>query len=144
MSASDHPPVRRLPSRSCRPARGSRSKPSRSSERAAGARQSGGQNGAVNPRESADPGDRHRERKVDGLERLLFENARLRPLQSALAALGDDAPPVYLVGGTVRDLLLGQERFELDVDIAVEGEAIELARKLAGVLAGRVTSHPAF
>ena len=33
---------------------------------------------------------------------------------------------VYLVGGAVRDLLLGRESF--DVDLAVEGDAIEFAR----------------
>ena len=40
-------------------------------------------------------------------------------------ALGDRADGVYLVGGTVRDILLGEESF--DVDIAVEGDAIEFA-----------------
>ena len=33
---------------------------------------------------------------------------------------------VYLVGGTVRDILLGREGF--DIDIAVEGDAIAFAR----------------
>jgi tRNA nucleotidyltransferase (CCA-adding enzyme) len=36
--------------------------------------------------------------------------------------------PVYLVGGAVRDLLLGRERS--DVDVAVEGDALALARRL--------------
>jgi tRNA nucleotidyltransferase (CCA-adding enzyme) len=45
---------------------------------------------------------------------------------------------VYLVGGTVRDLLLGRE--SLDVDIAVEGDAIEFARGLGG----EVTPHGRF
>jgi tRNA nucleotidyltransferase (CCA-adding enzyme) len=67
---------------------------------------------------------------------------RLRPLFDAVAALGDRADGVYLVGGTVRDILLGEESF--DVDIAVEGDAIEFARGLADALAGRVTPHQKF
>jgi tRNA nucleotidyltransferase (CCA-adding enzyme) len=45
---------------------------------------------------------------------------------------------VYLVGGTVRDLLLGRK--SLDVDLAVEGDAIEFARTLGG----EVTEHGRF
>jgi len=49
---------------------------------------------------------------------------------------------VYLVGGFVRDLLL--EERDLDIDIAVEGDGIELARELARRLKGRVRSHSKF
>ena len=49
---------------------------------------------------------------------------------------------VYLVGGTVRDILLGEQSF--DVDIAVEGDAIELAKALAEALDGRVRPHEKF
>jgi tRNA nucleotidyltransferase (CCA-adding enzyme) len=45
---------------------------------------------------------------------------------------------VYLVGGAVRDLLLGRESF--DVDLAVERDAIEFARGLGG----EVTAHGRF
>ena len=38
--------------------------------------------------------------------------------------------PVYLVGGAVRDLLLGRDRN--DLDIAVEGDAAMLGRRLGG------------
>ena len=67
---------------------------------------------------------------------------RLRPLFDAVGALGDRVDGVYLVGGTVRDILLGEESF--DVDIAVEGDAIDFARALAGTLDGRVTPHEKF
>src|SRR3954451_22837564 len=38
--------------------------------------------------------------------------------------------PIYLVGGAVRDLLLGRER--ADVDLMVEGDATALAAELGG------------
>jgi tRNA nucleotidyltransferase (CCA-adding enzyme) len=60
----------------------------------------------------------------------------------AIQAVSEDVDGVYLVGGTVRDILLGAESF--DVDIAVEGDAIELARKLAGALGGRFRPHAKF
>ena len=67
---------------------------------------------------------------------------RLRPLFDAIAGLGDRAERVYVVGGTVRDILLGEEGF--DVDIAVEGDAIDFARALAEALGGRMTPHRKF
>jgi tRNA nucleotidyltransferase (CCA-adding enzyme) len=45
---------------------------------------------------------------------------------------------VYLVGGTVRDILLGRKGF--DIDIAVEGDAIAFAEGLGG----EVTAHGRF
>ena len=67
---------------------------------------------------------------------------QLRPIIDAVATLGDRAEGVYLVGGTLRDILLGEENF--DIDIAVEGDAIAFARALASVLAGRFTPHAKF
>jgi tRNA nucleotidyltransferase (CCA-adding enzyme) len=49
---------------------------------------------------------------------------------------------VYLVGGVVRDLLLGFPN--LDLDLVVEGEGIEFARRLAKELKGRMRSHRKF
>jgi tRNA nucleotidyltransferase (CCA-adding enzyme) len=49
---------------------------------------------------------------------------------------------VFLVGGVVRDLLLGVPN--LDLDIVVEGEGIEFARQLSRSLKGRVRSHRKF
>jgi tRNA nucleotidyltransferase (CCA-adding enzyme) len=48
---------------------------------------------------------------------------RLDPLVEAASGT-----PIYLVGGAVRDLLLGHER--TDLDVAVEGDAAGLARRL--------------
>jgi tRNA nucleotidyltransferase (CCA-adding enzyme) len=49
---------------------------------------------------------------------------------------------LYLVGGPVRDLLLGLPN--LDLDLVVEGDAIVLARELAGRMGGRVRAHRRF
>ena len=49
---------------------------------------------------------------------------------------------LYLVGGVVRDLLLGQTN--LDLDLVVEGNAIELAQQLARIKQGKITTHPRF
>jgi tRNA nucleotidyltransferase (CCA-adding enzyme) len=72
----------------------------------------------------------------------LARGDRLSPLFDAVASLGDRVEGVYLVGGTVRDILLGEEGF--DVDIAIEGDAIEFARALADALDGRATPHERF
>lgn len=59
-------------------------------------------------------------------------------LLPALDGLG----PVYLVGGAVRDLLVGQPSF--DLDLAVEGDAREIAARLAQRLGGEAVDHDRF
>ncbi len=49
---------------------------------------------------------------------------------------------LYLVGGVVRDLLL--ERANLDIDLVVEGDAINLAYRLRQVYPGKITTYPRF
>ncbi len=49
---------------------------------------------------------------------------------------------LYLVGGVARDLLL--ERPNLDLDLVVEGDAIDLARQLSGLVNARITTHSRF
>jgi len=49
---------------------------------------------------------------------------------------------LYLVGGVVRDLLLGQAN--LDLDLVVEGNAIELARRLKKTDQAKITTHSRF
>jgi tRNA nucleotidyltransferase (CCA-adding enzyme) len=61
--------------------------------------------------------------------------ARVRALPAArplLAHLRDDGPPVHLVGGAVRDVLLGGTPF--DLDLVVEGDAAAFAASLGGRL----------
>lgn len=53
-----------------------------------------------------------------------------------------DRPGTYLVGGAVRDLMLGFAQF--DYDVMVEGDAGELADLLAERIGGTVKRHPRF
>ncbi|HEV3479127.1 MAG TPA: CBS domain-containing protein, partial [Gaiellaceae bacterium] len=66
----------------------------------------------------------------------------LTPVFEAITAASEPYDGVYLVGGTVRDILLGEPNF--DVDVAVEGDAIALARSVADALNGRVRAHSKF
>ena len=61
----------------------------------------------------------------------------IRRVADEASALGF---PIYIVGGFVRDLLLG--RPSLDFDLVVEGDAIKLANSLASKYRGKVTSSP--
>ena len=49
---------------------------------------------------------------------------------------------LYLVGGVVRDLLLNRTNF--DLDLAVEGDAVNLARELTSINQGKIVTHPRF
>ena len=50
--------------------------------------------------------------------------------------------PSYLVGGAVRDLLLGAR--SVDLDVAVEGDAPAVARTVAGRVGGEAVVHDRF
>jgi tRNA nucleotidyltransferase (CCA-adding enzyme) len=71
----------------------------------------------------------------------LAQSERLRPVLEVAPRVGA-GHGVYLVGGTVRDLLLGEPGF--DVDLAVEGDGQAFARALAQALGGRARPHDAF
>ena len=53
-----------------------------------------------------------------------------------------DNMPIYLVGGIVRDLILGVNN--LDLDIVVEGDGIKFAECCASVLKARLMRHSRF
>jgi tRNA nucleotidyltransferase (CCA-adding enzyme) len=66
-------------------------------------------------------------------------------LKLALAAgrlAGKSGSRAYLVGGIVRDLMLGRPC--MDIDLAVEGDAVNLALLMADKLGARTTVHRAF
>jgi tRNA nucleotidyltransferase (CCA-adding enzyme) len=66
----------------------------------------------------------------------------LEEVFEAAQAVGEGFEGVYLVGGAVRDLLMDEPSF--DVDIAVEGDGIAFGRALARALGGRVVPHDKF
>ncbi len=70
------------------------------------------------------------------------QNERLRPVLAATSRAAGEQGGVYLVGGTVRDLLLGEPGF--DIDLAVEGDGQAFARALAAELGGLLKPHDAF
>lgn len=60
----------------------------------------------------------------------LLSRVRALPAAAPLMERLGPGPATYLVGGAVRDLLRGAA--PLDLDVVVEGDAIELARRLGG------------
>jgi tRNA nucleotidyltransferase (CCA-adding enzyme) len=68
--------------------------------------------------------------------------ARQALIRAVAEEAGRQGAALYLVGGFVRDLILGHPG--LDFDLVVEGDAIKLARALAKEYGGRVTSHTRF
>jgi tRNA nucleotidyltransferase (CCA-adding enzyme) len=72
----------------------------------------------------------------------LFALESLLPVFEAVQAVSEPFDGVYLVGGAVRDVLMGEPNF--DVDIAVEGDGISFGRALAQALGGRVVPHDKF
>ncbi len=63
-------------------------------------------------------------------------------MQVAGKVAASQGQSLYLVGGVVRDLLLGQTN--LDLDLVVEGNAIDLTHQLAQIKQGKITTHPRF
>ncbi|MBN1874524.1 MAG: CBS domain-containing protein [Anaerolineae bacterium] len=68
------------------------------------------------------------------------------PLLTFIRQIGEYAAEeghlIYFVGGLVRDMLLGQAIF--DVDLVVEGDAIELGQALADTYGGEVRTYSRF
>lgn len=76
----------------------------------------------------------------------LLEEKLKRELLMKLREIGEVAERLnyhaYLVGGFVRDLLLGRENF--DLDIVVEGDGIRLAREISKAHGLRLAEHREF
>lgn len=67
---------------------------------------------------------------------------QLRILHLVADAASQSGLPLYIIGGSVRDLILGSAT--KDLDLTVEGDAIALARALSKRHGGRVTAHSKF
>jgi tRNA nucleotidyltransferase (CCA-adding enzyme) len=63
-------------------------------------------------------------------------------IKTAGKAAAGSGFPVYLVGGIVRDLMLG--RASKDIDIMVEGDALTVAESLSETLSSTPTTHKRF
>ncbi len=78
-------------------------------------------------------------------EALDFSNIspHIHRLLQEIGMFGEEtAQPAYVVGGFVRDLLIGREN--LDIDIVIEGDAVDFAGQLAKVWKGQVHTHHQF
>lgn len=83
--------------------------------------------------------------KEDLLRGLMSEKLPLtiREIFSRICYAADQKlTKVFVVGGFVRDLLLGVENY--DIDLVVEGDGIEFAKGLAQFFCGRVRVHDKF
>lgn len=52
-------------------------------------------------------------------------------MHSLLAALSTETTPIFVVGGVVRDQLLGRQSSQNDMDVAVEHSALQVGRRVA-------------
>jgi len=78
---------------------------------------------------------------ADKLE-IALPAARIELLKDIAEIAQEQHTAIYIVGGFVRDLLMG--RPSLDFDIVVEGDAIELAEAVQNQFGGRITTHKRF
>jgi tRNA nucleotidyltransferase (CCA-adding enzyme) len=67
---------------------------------------------------------------------------QLRILHLVADEASQSGLPLYIIGGSVRDLILGAAT--KDLDLTVEGDAIAFARSLAKRHGGKVTAHNKF
>jgi tRNA nucleotidyltransferase (CCA-adding enzyme) len=72
----------------------------------------------------------------------LGERIRALPAADRLLPGLEGLTPAWLVGGAVRDLLLGAHT--VDLDVAIEGDAREVARELATRVGGEAIEHERF
>jgi tRNA nucleotidyltransferase (CCA-adding enzyme) len=83
-----------------------------------------------------------RRREIAGKIEAALPGPLLDLLKRASALAQQMDYPLYVVGGFVRDLLLGEPT--LDMDLVVEGDAIRLARRLGREIGVRTRSHKRF
>ena len=66
----------------------------------------------------------------------------LRIIHNAMRLAQKYGQPIYLVGGAVRDLLLNHQA--IDIDLVLEGDALDTAQQLASTTGSAVTLHSEF
>lgn len=86
--------------------------------------------------------ERRRERNIASTVNNRLPQPMIDLLKIAGKLASDMDTQVYAVGGFVRDILLGKPN--LDLDLVVEGDGIEFAKKLVEDLGGRVKAHTKF
>ncbi|MFA5259726.1 MAG: hypothetical protein WC450_00690 [Candidatus Omnitrophota bacterium] len=70
-------------------------------------------------------------------------NPQVKTLLQCVSRAGESSGiPVYIVGGTVRDILL--QKRNVDLDCVVEGNAIALAQRVANLIQGELKTHERF
>jgi tRNA nucleotidyltransferase (CCA-adding enzyme) len=72
----------------------------------------------------------------------LGERIRALPGADRLLPALEGLAPAWLVGGAVRDLMLGAA--SVDLDVAIEGDALAVAREVAARLGGEAVEHERF
>ncbi len=82
------------------------------------------------------------QRNISTLMRDLLPDSLYKLLQKAGEIADASGFGAYLVGGCVRDLL--RREANLDIDIVVEGDGIDFAKKLASQTGARVFAHKRF
>ncbi|MBF0321128.1 MAG: CBS domain-containing protein [Nitrospirae bacterium] len=81
-------------------------------------------------------------RSVATIMRERFPAYVYKILQTAAEVAEETGVTAYLVGGSVRDLLRGEQN--LDIDIVIEGSGIGFASALGKILKGKVKTHERF
>jgi tRNA nucleotidyltransferase (CCA-adding enzyme) len=66
----------------------------------------------------------------------------LELVQDVSKQAAEQGQTVYLVGGVVRDMLLGYANF--DLDLVIEGDAVKLAQQVAGTSQAKLLAHRRF
>lgn len=86
---------------------------------------------------------RHLQSKnVEGLIKELMPESILKLFELVAKVADENGYTAYVVGGFTRDLLL--RTHSVDVDIVIEGDGVDFARKLAKKVKGRVHPHKKF
>ena len=73
-------------------------------------------------------------RSAGAAPRIALPNPAVAPLRQLRAILADSGAEAYVVGGILRDLILGIRA--TDIDLAVRGDAVAIAREAAKALGG--------